>query len=530
MSSRIELNATSGSAYADPFNEVEVTVEFTDPDGGMLKVPAFWAGGQEWRVRYASGVPGRHRYRWLCSDTAAAGLHGKEGSVELAPVAAAGVLEQHGRLRVGENKRHLEFGDGTPFFWLGDTWWLGLVQRRGWGLPEFQSLAQDRVAKGFTVVQIVAGLYPDLPPYDVRGFNEAGHPWEPEYARINPAYFDAADQRIEELVKAGLVPCIVAAWGYHLPWIGVERMKQHWRYLVARWGSYPVVWCLAGEATMPYYLSAQRDADALSQKQGWTEIGRYVRAVDPYHNLVTVHPTRMGRDQVEDDSVIDFDMLQTGHGDWNTTPSTVTAVTEEYQRAPAMPVLIGEVCYEGHMQVSWHGVQRFMFWSAILSGAAGHTYGAGGIWQMNTRLQPHGPSPHGGTYENTPWDEAAQLPGATHLGRAKTLLMRYRWWRMQPQPDWAEPRWTPDNYFLPYTAGVPGEVRLVYIPARTYQWSGPLLKELEQDVAYRAFYFDPIKGDEYDLGAVTVAANGTWQAPNVPLAQDWVLVLERRPA
>lgn len=246
-----------------------------------------------------------------------------------------------------------------------------------------------------------------------------------------------------------------------------------------------------------------------------------MRTVDPYHNLVTVHPTRMGRDQVEDDSVIDLDMLQTGHGDWKTTPSTVTGVTAEYARMPEMPVLIGEVRDQGHMQVSWQGVQRFMFWSAVLSGAAGHTYGAGGIWQMNTRLQPHGPLPHGGTYENTPWDEAAQLPGARQLGLAKALLMRYPWWQLQPHPGWAEPHGNPDDYYLPYAAGVPGQVRLVYIPARIYQWSGPLLKELEQDIVYRAFYFDPIKGGEYDIGAVAVAADGSWQAPNVPLAQDW---------
>jgi hypothetical protein len=535
MTHRIELIATSAGSYSDLFNQIEVSVEFTDPNGRVINIPAFWAGEQEWRVRYASPVEGEHRYRWLSSDTADAGLHHKAGSVELppspqlsAPAAGAGyALEQHGRLGVGANKRHLEFGDGTPFFWLGDTWWLGFVQRQGWGLPEFRSLAADRVAKGFTVVQIVAGLYPDLPPYDPRGFNEAGHPWEPDYARINPAYFDAADRRIAALVEAGLVPCIVAAWGYHLPWVGIKRMKQHWRYLIARWGSYPVVWCLAGEATMPYYLSAQREEDALFQKRGWTEIGRYVRAVDGYQNPITIHPTRMGRDQVEDDSVIDIDMLQTGHGDWNTTPSTVGGVTAEYERTPPMPVLIGEVCYEGHMQISWQGVQRFMFWSAILSGAAGHTYGAGGIWQMNTREQPHGPSPHGGTYENTPWDLAAQLPGARQLGLAKALLARYPWWRLQPCPDWSEPRWSPDNYYLPYTAGVPGEVRLVYIPARIYQWSGPLQKNLEPAAVYHAFYFDPITGAEYDLGSVTADDDGTWQAPNVPLAQDWVLVLAR---
>lgn len=529
MSNRVELRITSGTHYADPFNQIEVDVEFHDPLGNTLRVPAFWAGGAEWRIRYASTTAGEHRYRWVCSDTSNPDLHNVEGVVHLTPAPVSLALEEHGRLRVGAGKRYLEFADGTPFFWLGDTWWLGLVQREGWGLAEFKQLAADRVAKGFTVVQIVAGLYPDLPPYDPRGFNEAGHPWEPEYARINPAYFDAADRRIEVLVESGLAPCIVAAWGYHLPWVGVERMKQHWRYLIARWGSYPVVWCLAGEATMSYYLSKQREEDAAFQKHGWTEIGRYVRAIDPYHNPTTIHPAAGGRDDLDDYSVVDIQMFGTGHGDWGRLPYHMSTITREVKRTPPMPLINAEVCYEGHMQVSWQNVQRFMFWTSLFSGVTGYTYGAGGIWQMNTQLQPHGPSPQGKTYENTPWDVAAQYPGATQLGRGKALLERYPWWNMEPHPEWVEPRWSAENYLLPYAAGIPEQVRMVYIPGRVYQWSGPLVKDLEQEIRYHAFYFDPIQGDETDLGLVDAGPDGTWQAPNVPLAQDWVLVLERHP-
>ena len=528
MTSRIELSAASGGSYADPFNEVDVSVEFTDPEGAVWVVPAFWAGGQEWRVRYASGVAGEHRYRWISSDTADRRLHGKAGSVNLQSSAAA--LEQHGRLHVGANRRHLEFSDGTPFFWLGDTWWMGLVQRKGWGWPEFQQLAADRVAKGFTLVQIVAGLYPTCRPTTRAGSTRPGilgaglcaH--QPGLLRCRrPAHRPPGERRPGAVHRGrlGLSPAVAGRRAHEAALAQPDRTLGRLSGRVVPGGRGDMSYYLFGKTAMPMRFFRSR--------AGPRSAATCVPST-PFTTPSLCIQRGIGRDQVDDDAVIDIDMLQTGHGDWNTTPSTVMGVTEEYQRKPEMPVIIGEVCYEGHMQISWHGVQRFMFWSAILSGAAGHTYGAGGIWQMNTRLQPHGPSPHGGTYENTPWDEAAQLPGATHLGRAKALLMRYPWWRLQPCADWAEPRWTPDNYFLPYAAGVPGEVRLVYIPARIYQWSGPLLKELEQDVAYRAFYFDPIKGEEYDLGAVAVAADGTWQAPNVPLAQDWVLVLERQPA
>jgi len=523
----VELTFSSDRPYADPFNEIEVSVEFCGPEGQKLIVPAYWAGGQAWKVRYAPKSAGTHRYRLICTDESNGSLHRRTGEFDVSEVPCKNPLYAHGTLRVAASGRYLEHADGTPFFWLGDTWWLGLCQRKGWGYEEFRWLAKDRIRKGYTVIQIVAGLYPDLPPFDPRGFNEAGYPWQADYARINPGYFDLADRRIQCLIEEGLVPCIVGAWGYHLPWLGVERMKKHWRTLVARWGAYPVIWCLAGEGSMPYYLSTQKEADKEFQRVGWTEIGRYVRSIDPYQRLLTVHPSPSAHETLTDVSILDFEMIGTGHGGWSAAPRNVEIAREAYGRVPPKPAVNCEVCYEGHMQTSWQGVQRFMFWTCLLSGAYGYTYGAGGIWQMNTREQPHGPSPHGGTYENTPWDVAAQLPGGQQLGLAKGLLLRYPWWQFEPHPDWVEPRWTPADYHLPYAAGVPESVRMVYIPARIYDWSGPCLREMERGVTYRAYYFDPITGQEYDLGTATADVQNRWQAPNVPLAQDWVLVLER---
>ena len=66
-----------------------------------------------------------------------------------------------------------------------------------------------------------------------------------------PKYFDYADRRIKHLVDAGIVPAIVGAWGRgdcnSMQAFGVVGLKRHWRYLVARYGAYPVVWILAGE-------------------------------------------------------------------------------------------------------------------------------------------------------------------------------------------------------------------------------------------------------------------------------------------
>jgi len=514
----------TAKAYADPFNEVELDMVVTDPDGEELRVPAFWAGGQQWRVRFSSPKVGRHRYRTECSDADNADLHGVEGKLEVAPYEGSNRLLHHGPLRVSATRRYLEHRDGTPFFWLGDTWWMGLCRRMSWP-DDFQRLAADRVAKGFTVIQIVAGLYPDMPAFDPRGANEAGFPWEADWARINPDYFDTADLRIAWLVRSGLVPCIVGCWGYYLPWLGVERMKQHWRYLVARWGAYPVVWCMAGEGTMPWYLSGKRDEERELQLQGWTELARYVRSIDPYGHPITIHPSSSARATVADPSVLDFDMLQTGHGDRRSLPNTVRLVTEGYAAEPVMPVLNGEVCYEGIGEACRQEVQRLMFWASFLSGTCGHTYGANGIWQVNTREKPYGPSPHGMAWGHTSWDEAMRLPGSAQLGLAKRLLERYPWWGFAPHPEWVEPHATPDDPFQPYCAGIPGQARLVFLPWPVW---GITLKAIEPDASYRAFLWNPTNGDETDLGRVEPSADGSWRIPldRPPIYQDWLLVLE----
>lgn len=524
----VEWSYTSGKRYADPFNEVDLDVVIHGTNGYSWRVPAYWAGGFEWRVRFVASEPGTYTISTLCTDVDNPHLHGQVGTLEVAPHEADNPLMQRGRLRVASSRRNLEHADGTPFFWLGDTWWMGLCKRLSWS-EDFQLLTADRVAKGFTLIQIVAGLYPDMPGFDPRSANEAGHSWEDDYARINPAYFDMADLRINWLVQSGLIPCIFGCWGYYLPMMGIEKMKQHWRYLVARWGALPVVWCLAGEGVMPYYLSTDRPGDSARQKQGWTEVGTYVRELDPFHNLIGIHPNEIGRDQVEDDSILDMNMLQAGHGGYKSVSNLVLFMNKQREREPLMPVVADEVNYEGILHNCHDEVQRLAYWSSTLSGGYGFTYGANGVWQVNTKENPYGASPHGGNWGITPWEEAYRLPGATQLGLARRLLERFPWWEFEPHQDWVEPSGSSSNTGRGFAAGVPGVVRIIYFYDVIFAWgSSPYITNLEPDVEYEAYYWDPTNGDEYPLGAVIPDGDNRWQIPFPPYFHDWVLVLQRK--
>lgn len=435
-----EVTFTARADHADPFNDVTLDVVFTDPGGTQRRVPAFWAGGATWKVRYASSAVGVHRFRSECSDAKDAGLQGVEGTVTVEPYTGENPLFVHGPLRVERGSRYLEHADGTPFFWLGDTWWMGLTKRLAWP-EEFQTLAGDRKRKGFNVVQIVAGLYPDMPAFDERGANEAGFPWEKEYAGIRPEYFDAADRRIMYLVEQGIVPCVVGAWGYHLPWLGVEKMRRHERYVYARWGALPIVWCIAGELNLPYYKSPEFPNKGQKQTAEWEQVIRYARSINAFGRPITSHPTGIGRlsmrDLLTDPTLIDFDMLQTPHGQMEVIPRTVEAVRFSYGAKPVMPTVNAEPSYEMLFDRTPPEVVRRVFWVCWANGVKGYTYGANGIWQLNRRDKPYGNSPWGGGYGKIAWDEAMNLPGSMQVGLAKDLLSSYAWQRFEPHAEWS---------------------------------------------------------------------------------------------
>jgi hypothetical protein len=532
----IEIVLAADGSYRDAQHDVTLDVVFADPRGGTLKVPAFWAGGQTWKVRYASPLFGPHGWRSVCSVTTDHGLHGRSGTIRIEPYRGDNPLYTHGPLRVAADKRHFGHADGTPFFWLGDTWWMGLCRRLHWP-DEFQQLAADRKAKGFNVIQIVAGLYPDMPAFDPRGANEAGFPWEKDYARIRSDYFDKADQRLFYLVEQGFTPCIVGAWGYHLPWMGTERIKEHWRYLIARYGALPVVWCAAGEGTMPYYLSKHPKEDRTLQKEGWTEVIRYIRATDPFHRMITIHPSESARSTVSDPSLLDFDMLQTGHASENLIGRVAQHVSLSYKAQPTMPVLSGESSYDALdlRHADWGAGllttddSRKMFWVCLMrGGVAGGTYGANGIWQLNRRDAPYGPSPsaHSHTYGSIPWDKAMHLPSSTQAGLAKRFFANYPWYLLKPcseTVDWGDAK--PSNAKIRPSAVATGPLlRIVYVPYPL----AIVAEQLAPKTEYTVIRFDPVTGVRSAAEKMTTDAKGTLRSPPPDYRHDWVVVLERQ--
>src|SRR5258708_31925044 len=109
-----EWTFTAAKEYKDPFNEVELDAVFTEPKGAKHRVPAFWAGGKQWKVRYSSTVPGKHTFRTESTDKTAAGLHRATASVELRASRVANPLLLHGPLRVPPHPHNFAHPHAAP--------------------------------------------------------------------------------------------------------------------------------------------------------------------------------------------------------------------------------------------------------------------------------------------------------------------------------------------------------------------------------------------------------------------------------
>src|SRR6476469_2871489 len=81
----------------------------------------------------------------------------KKGTILLAFVFGffiphAQTANKHGRIVVSPNGHYLQYEDGTPFFWLGDTGWELFHRLK---LEEINKYLDNRSQKGFTVIQAV---------------------------------------------------------------------------------------------------------------------------------------------------------------------------------------------------------------------------------------------------------------------------------------------------------------------------------------------------------------------------------------
>jgi len=535
----VEITMQAKDRYESPWTDVQVWVDLEGP-GFSERCYGFWDGDNTFRVRVQATAPGT----WTWRSGAApedAGLAGKSGSFEAQSWTDAEKRanpNRRGQIRTAEGGRYFAYADGTPCFLLADTLWAGNTARCGMGDhedgPFFQYLA-DRREKGFTAIlmQAIHG-YGDYPNGQAHR-NEGGYAFlDRDAARLNPAYFQALDQRMQAISDLGFVTAIPAMWwGKTKQCVFTPEEARHITvYLAARYGTFNSLWCLSGE-----YQYTFRDCDW--KPNDFNAIGAAVQRHNPWHHPLSIHPSGgtgwapphnvQSSRPFHGESWLDHHWLQTGQS-INRMFNIVTRLAENRAMEPTLPIFCSEAYYEQATDPESAYHSRWQVWTAYLNGVAGFGYGAQGLWQFLDPRDPKGEPGKMTRHPPVPWREAICLPGSAQVGNARKLLTTFDWQTLEPYRNElridGKPNWQPNAKDLtpPHAAHLDRSTWIVYVPRGNAKRKISLpINTARQTMQAR--WYDPRTGVKM-AARPDIRKDGSLPGRPAPSGEDWVFVLE----
>ncbi len=510
-----EATLTAQAKLADPFRDLELKVTFESPSGASTEVDGFWDGERTWRVRFSPSEIGS--WTWgTRSDPVIEGLHEKEGSFQAEPYRGKNPIMVHGPLRLSDNRRFIISADGTPFFWLGDTAWNGVLRAQ----PEdWDRYLQTRSTQGFSVIQFVTTQWRGgREVLEDRAFDGV------DAMRINPEFYQKRDPLIRAINDRGMIAAPILLWaltdsdpGRLLP---IDEAIRLARYEVARYGAYQVVWLLGGDGRYTKPDEIER----------WKAIGRGVFGVDDSNDrgrLATLHPS--GQSWVgqiyPSEPWYDFIGYQSGHGDnddhlrWLTTGPPAQPLSEE----PPLPIINLEPNYETHP--SYHSettfndyhVRRASYWSLLVAPTAGVTFGHNATWVWNDVPGPA--ENHGNIGTVDTWETALETPGVESMA----ILRRYfetfgPWEQLRPAPELItdQPGLRDPGRFIAASQTLDRSRAIIYSPS-----GGGIRVQVGLLEDATARWFNPRSG-EY-IPAEPASRSDTEAVFQTPENNDWIL-------
>ncbi|MFC2090158.1 DUF4038 domain-containing protein [Bacteroidota bacterium] len=526
----VSLSFFASEVYENPYSLVpvyggedmlQVTFkgESGEAEGRELTLAGFWDGENRWKVNFSAPCSGIWTYSSHSGD---AGLHNKKGKVEVEAWTEKEVQAnpiRNGLVTVrktGEQKGHFfEYTNGIPFLWIGDTWW-NWTQRK---IPfeTYEALVNDRAAKGFTLGQLfVPG----------NGWGRESSVLDETYTKLDLSHMMHVERMIQYANSKGITVWVHAWWSRENidERIGEEKMMRWWKYLVSRLGAYNVIWTLAGEYNM--YNNGGFDLDF------WKRLGSMVDAEDPYDRIISLHNTPPFWDGgaeapqwstgsvLHDEEWLDYNQSQVGHGRY-ANEMIPQVIREEYSREPAKPIVVTEPWYEFVEGNPTGRDIRLAAWGAILSGAAGHTYGGGHVWLAHL---PEMPS-RGGTW---PLEESFErntfnYEGARSMQHLATFFNEVTWWEMVPHPELIF------EYPQPFCLASPGNEYVIYL---RYGGTFKLNMKEYSGEEFTSAWYNPATGIRSEMkafeadGIVQFTCPGSY--PSDTELKDWVLLIKKK--
>ncbi len=406
----MDLVLRSSVQHENPFF-VNLSAEFSGPQGERLTVLGFYDGADTWRVRFAPPVPGEWTYRTRSDDPQ---LNGKTGRFTCLPNDDPNV---HGRLRVDpEHPHHFVWEDGTRYFLLGfEADWIWAVDLGREDISNLRRFIEAIARHRFN--HIIMNVYAhDCPwtkgktsPWDYGPpamFAWAGSNDNPNHSRLNVAFFRHYDRLMNCLFEKGIVAHIMLrVYNKMVRW-PKNKSPEDWlyyRYVIARYAAYPnVIWDFSKEA------HSEKDA------QYKLEVLRRIRQWDPYDNLITVHDDNAMYDSGRYNELLDFRSDQQ-HRKW-------AEIIRKQRAQRNWPVVNVEYGYERgvedlptyRVKQDWREVLR-RTWEIYLAGGYCNYY-----------------------YSNTSWDLIKwepEPPGWRRYAILYDFFQRTRYWEMEPADE-----------------------------------------------------------------------------------------------
>lgn len=415
-----------------PYLMAEFSGTSGEASGKTYQIPGFWDGDAKWTIRFSPPFAGEWHYvtksadRWLNNKTGRLTVSAWTEKEKIENPTRRGVIQV---AKTGDRPgRYFTYNDGTPFLWVGDTWWNWT--KDDIHFESFKKLADTRSDQHFTLGQLFF----------------AGNGWGPSSSLLDNAMYKIPDleqiHKVEEMIRyanqKGITVWIHAWWSREKinESIGAENMKRWWRYVVHRLQAYNVIWVLAGEYNMYQYGGLGLNF--------WNELGTLIKSEDPFDRITSAHPTPPGWDGgadapqwstaevIHNQEWLDYNQSQPGHGKWR-NELIPEIVTYAYQQEPPKPVVITEPWYEFIEGNPTSMDIRFGAWSAFLSGAAGHSYGGGHIWRTHL---PESPAGVGAWPMDTSFTVNTMLyKGAVSISFFSEFLNGMKWWELEPHPE-----------------------------------------------------------------------------------------------
>lgn len=430
-----EITLESKKAYDNPYTDVEIWAEFANADGDTLLRPGFWDGGNTWKIRFAP-TDSSSLWKWqsVCSNEQDKGLHGASGQVQSVAYTGSNELTKNGLLTLSPGKRNVVHHSGEAFLVVGDTPWAIPFRAT---YEQVQLYAKDRQEKGFNTALLMS-IQPDMKAEGpearntelgfARGFQDLH---EGHITQLNPEYFQYLDSLIQILINHEIVPVYQPVF-HGFGWKGLEVLgnlivpaeyEHYCKYLLARYGSRPAMWLIAG--------------DNGGNDPGVVEAGKMLEQWDCYEQPTGLHYNPCD-DYVADWAVnnplkhclhlnkmhqsepwLDFQWAQTGHSGEH----LYHKVERMYDNQPTKASANGEPTYEGMGGGQnglgwWQGEEA---WMQLMSGGTmGVVYGAASLWQWKVSADEPGWTDW--ATQPKSWEGAMQMEGSTYVGLVGKIL------------------------------------------------------------------------------------------------------------